>query len=77
MLPCFCDKLEKCLQLENFILAKNDFILMQFNWLNQVYDERIRGCNWPDLLIGEQGCDPSKRLGGFICPTSTDQVITY
>jgi hypothetical protein len=50
---------------------------IQFNWLNQVYDERIRGCNWPDLLIGEQGCDPSKRLGGFICPTSTDQVIAY
>ena len=29
----------------------------------------------PDLLIGEQGCDPSKRLGGFVCPTSEDQVM--
>ncbi|XP_065577517.1 protein obstructor-E-like [Artemia franciscana] len=31
------------------------------------YDERIHACNWPDLLIDENGCDP-ERVVGFTCP---------
>jgi Chitin binding Peritrophin-A domain len=34
-----------------------------------VYDEKIHGCNWPDLLL--EKCDPEAVIG-FKCPAKVD-----
>lgn len=34
-----------------------------------VYDERIKGCNWPDLLL--EKCNPEAVIG-FKCPAKVD-----
>lgn len=34
-----------------------------------VYDERIHGCNWPDLLL--EKCNP-EAVAGFACPIKVD-----
>lgn len=36
--------------------------------LGLAWDPTSHTCNWPDLLVESQGCDPTERLGGFVCP---------
>jgi len=45
--------------------------------LGLAWDPQTHTCNWPDLLIDSQGCDPAERLGGFACPQLRDLEGTF